>query len=53
LLGDPTQAKAILGWQPATSLDEMIAEMVANDLTTARKNRLLLQQGFEVNQTLE
>jgi GDPmannose 4,6-dehydratase len=53
LLGDPTQAKAILGWQPATSLDEMIAEMVANDLTTARKNRLLLQQGFEVNQTRE
>ena len=53
LLGDPTQAKAILGWQSATSLDEMIAEMVANDLTTARKNRLLLQQGFEVNQARE
>lgn len=53
LLGDPSQAKDILGRQPASSLDEMIAEMVASDLTSARKNRLLLQKGFEVNQTRE
>ena len=53
LLGDPKQARAILGWQPATSLDEMIAEMVDNDLTTARKDRLLLNKGFAVNQTHE
>jgi GDPmannose 4,6-dehydratase len=53
LLGDPTQAKSILGWQPATTLDEMIAEMVENDLTSARKNSLLLKKGFEVNQAHE
>ena len=53
LLGDATQAKAILGWQPVTSLEEMIAEMVANDLTMARKHRLLLQQGFAVNPVRE
>ena len=32
LLGDPTKAKEILGWTPEISLEEMIAEMVAQDL---------------------
>ncbi len=53
LLGDPSLAREKLGWQPRTTLDDMIAEMVANDLTTARKNRLLLREGFEVNQAHE
>jgi GDPmannose 4,6-dehydratase len=53
LLGDPTLAKERLGWQPTTTLDEMIGEMMDADLTAARKNRLLLREGFEVNQTHE
>ncbi|RLA43647.1 MAG: GDP-mannose 4,6-dehydratase [Gammaproteobacteria bacterium] len=53
LLGDPTKAKNKLGWQPATTLDEMIEEMMATDLNAARKNRLLLREGYEVNQTHE
>jgi GDPmannose 4,6-dehydratase len=53
LLGDPTLAKEKLGWQPTTTLDEMIAEMMRTDLTAARKNRLLLREGYEVNQTHE
>ena len=53
LLGDPSKAKNTLGWQPTTTLDEMIAEMMATDLTAARKNRLLLREGYEVNQTHE
>ncbi|MEH6584240.1 MAG: GDP-mannose 4,6-dehydratase [Halioglobus sp.] len=53
LLGDPSNAKNKLGWEPTTTLDEMISEMMANDLTAARKNRLLLREGYEVNQTQE
>lgn len=32
LLGDPTKARNILGWQPRISLDEMIREMVEADI---------------------
>jgi GDPmannose 4,6-dehydratase len=53
LLGDPTKAKTKLGWQPTTTLDEMIKEMIDTDLIAARKNRLLVREGYEVNQTRE
>jgi GDPmannose 4,6-dehydratase len=45
LLGDPALAKKKLGWEPTTTLAEMITEMVEADLLTARKNRLLLTRG--------
>ncbi len=35
LLGDPTKAKQKLGWEPQITAQEMCAEMVAEDLTTA------------------
>ena len=50
LLGDPSKAKNKLGWATRISLDEMIAEMVQNDLQIARKNRLLMKSGYNVNQ---
>ena len=50
LLGDPRQAKEKLGWEPRVTLDEMIAEMVQNDLQIAKKNRLLIKSGYDVNQ---
>ena len=53
LLGDPTKAKTKLGWQPTTTLDDMIKEMIDTDLITAQKNRLLVREGYEVNQTRE
>jgi hypothetical protein len=53
LLGDPTKAKTKLGWQPTTTLDEMIEEMIDTDLIAAQKNRLLVREGYEVNQTQE
>ena len=53
LLGDPSRAKDKLGWEPSTTLEEMIVEMMEKDLSEAKKNRLLLREGYEVNQTHE
>jgi GDPmannose 4,6-dehydratase len=48
LLGDPTKAKQKLGWTPEITLDQMIDEMVASDLETARQHSLLRKHGFKV-----
>ena len=37
LLGDSSSAKDILGWQPETSLDELINEMIQSDLKEIKK----------------
>lgn len=48
LLGDPSKARAKLGWTPAITAHQMCAEMVASDLTIARRHALLKQHGFNV-----
>jgi GDPmannose 4,6-dehydratase len=53
LLGDPSKAKAKLGWQPTTTLHEMIEEMVAFDLDQARRHALLAREGFTVSTSRE
>ena len=37
LLGDPSKAKEKLGWTPTTTLEELVAEMVATDVEDAKK----------------
>jgi len=49
LLGDPSKAKAVLGWEPEISLDELIAEMVSHDLDQARRQALLKEHGYRVS----
>lgn len=53
LLGDPTKAKEKLGWVPRTTLQEMVAEMVAHDIDQAKRLKLLRDHGFEVNHARE
>jgi GDPmannose 4,6-dehydratase len=48
LLGDPTKAKAKLGWVPEITLDQMIEEMVAHDLEKAKQYALLQKHGYSV-----
>jgi len=43
LLGDPSKAKKLLGWEPKISFEELVSEMVQEDLQTA-KNELLIKQ---------
>jgi GDPmannose 4,6-dehydratase len=53
LLGDPTKAKEKLGWTPAITAQEMCAEMVAEDLKTARRHRLLREHGLDLPVSIE
>ena len=53
LLGDPTQAKTKLGWEPEISAQEMCAEMVAEDYKSARRSKLLKEHGLELPVSLE
>ena len=46
LLGDPGKAKRQLGWEPKTSFDEMVAEMVCEDLRAAQRDSLVRQHGY-------
>jgi GDPmannose 4,6-dehydratase len=39
LLGDPTKAKRILGWQPKTTFKELVALMVEADLARVAKTK--------------
>ncbi len=50
LLGDFTKAKKELGWEPKTSLEELISEMVEEDLSQAKKESLLKNKGFKIHQ---
>lgn len=53
LLGDPAKAKQKLGWVPEITVEQMCAEMVANDLQAAKQHALLKEHGFDVAVALE
>lgn len=48
LLGDPSKAKRILGWEPRTEIGRLIEMMVAEDIREARRDRLIGKEGFPV-----
>jgi GDPmannose 4,6-dehydratase len=47
LLGDPSKAKAKLGWAPEISTQAMCVEMCEEDLKEAKKQALLRKHGFD------
>jgi GDPmannose 4,6-dehydratase len=53
LLGDPAKAKEKLGWTPTTTLEELVAEMVATDQEEAKKEAYLKLKGFKVVGSME
>jgi GDPmannose 4,6-dehydratase len=48
LLGDPSKAKSLLGWEPEITVEEMCSEMVVSDLEKAKRHALLKSHGFDV-----
>ncbi len=47
LLGDPTKAREKLGWEPTTSLADLVKEMVAADHAAARRDSMVKQAGYQ------
>jgi GDPmannose 4,6-dehydratase len=53
LLGDPSKARRLLGWSPATDLCEMVAEMTRHDLDAAERDALVQCHGYKVHEACE
>jgi GDPmannose 4,6-dehydratase len=53
LLGDPSHAKARLGWEPEITAQEMCAEMVREDLKVAKRHAFLKENGHEMPFSVE
>jgi GDPmannose 4,6-dehydratase len=47
LLGDGTKARQMLGWQPATSFKDLVAEMVRADYDAAKRDSIVRLAGFQ------
>jgi GDPmannose 4,6-dehydratase len=48
LLGDPTKARELLGWEAQTGLAELVSEMVSADLREAEQEQMLRDNGYGV-----
>ncbi len=46
LLGDASKARNQLGWRPATSFEDLVAEMVSEDLELAERDSMIEREGF-------
>ncbi len=53
LLGDATKAQRELGWEPKTSFDELVAEMVDADYKLSERDALVRRHGYSDYQTGE
>ena len=53
LLGDPSKARDKLAWTPEITVQNMCAEMVAEDLKVAQRMAFLKANGHEVSVSLE
>ena len=53
LIGDPTKAMTKLGWKPKYDLPMLVNDMVTSDVELFRREKLLKDSGFEVNDAHE
>ena len=53
LMGDSTKASIKLGWEPQTTLEELVSDMIKNDMEIAKKESFLIKKGFNFNQPKE
>ena len=49
LIGDYSKANHILGWEPKISLEELVSDMIKHDKELAKKEALLIKEGFKFN----
>ena len=48
LIGDPSRAKADLGWEPTYDLPALVSDMMQSDLALFRRDAVLVQAGHPV-----
>ena len=53
LLGDPSKARAKLGWKTEISFDQLVTEMVEGDLQIAKRDVTLAREGYKVYERRE
>jgi len=53
LLGDPSKAKAKLGWETKVSFDDLVKKMVREDIREAQRDHLCEKEGFRTFQHFE
>ena len=49
LLGNASKAREKLGWEPKTTFESLVAEMVDEDLISAERDELSRRHGYVVN----
>ncbi len=47
LLGDPSKAKKMLGWEPVISFDKLVDLMIKEDIKEAEKDSFCREKGFQ------
>lgn len=53
LLGDPSKAKTLLGWQPEISVAQLVREMVRKDLHESARDAICRRDGFGTPDSFE
>lgn len=53
LLGDPSKARAKLGWSPEISFEQLIREMIETDVREAVRDSICIRNGFALPASLE
>jgi len=53
LLGDPSKAKAKLGWEPKIPFGELVKEMVLEDLKSAERDEFVNRHGYDTSNYYE
>lgn len=53
LIGDPTKANTLLGWKPKYDLPALVKEMVAADVNSFKREKLLSESGYYIKNQFE
>ncbi len=53
LLGDASRAHRVLDWTPSVSFDELVHEMIMDDVQLARRDALVMREGYRAAQAAE